>query len=228
MEKEKTEKLRQFMQDEYSRFIPMFQAYQWPWETARWHELVFCVLVSINRSSAGITIARETTGILVNLDLLDIDALTQLISESGEPDLTKPEFALMMGILKRQGYNDVEAEAAVVTIFEAARSLQKGFDGKVQKYLRKYGEEMLNDVPNNFSFSRISDMTVKHVFTNWLQNVLTMPVAFSNPNTNAVCEEFGIEIKELVDVADSNDINVALVDDWASDYLRRERSEVAL
>ncbi len=222
---EKKEKVQQFMLEEYRRFEPMLGRYQWPWETARWHELVFCLLVRIDDSPTGVAIARETVEIFVDLDLLEVDVLAKYVSETGGLDFHEPDIALMMGILKRQGYNNREAEIAVVTICEAAHALQQGFDGKVQKYLRKYGELMINEFFENFSFSRINEEDITHALANWLQNVLNMPVAFSNPSVKALCGKLGIGIEELVDIADTNDINLALVDDWAADYIRREKSE---
>jgi hypothetical protein len=213
------------MLEEYRRFEPMFERYQWPWETARWHELVFCLLVRIDDSPPGIAVARETTEILVNLDLLEVGVLAKAVTGKGEPDFPEPELALMTGILRRQGYDNTEAEIAVVTICEAAYALQQGFDGKVQKYLRKYGELMISELPENFSLSRMSEEDTNHAFANWLQNVLNMPVAFSNPSVKALCEKLSIKPEELSDIADTNDINLALVDDWAADYLKREKSE---
>lgn len=225
MEKEKMEKIKQFMREEYIRFVPELNRYQWPWETARWQELVFCLLARTDDSRAAIVIARETVKIFVALDLLEVDVLAKLVPEKGEPDFQEPQLELMLKIMKRQGYGNTEAEIAVVTICEAARALQQGFDGKVQRYLRKYGELMLSEFFRNFSFSRLSEEDARYAFTNWLQNVLNMPIALSHPSVKALCGKFNIGIEELVDIADRNNVNLALLDDWAADYMEHKNWE---
>ena len=222
MEKEKMEKIQEFMLEEYERFVPMLHRYQWPWEVARWHELVFCLLSRIDDSSEAVAIARETMEIFADLDLLEVGALAELAPDKGEPDYQERQLALMLGILERQGYDDEEAKTAVATICQAARALQQGFDGKVQKYLRQYGELVLAEVPKNFSFSRMSEEDTRYAFAHWLQNVLNMPVALSHPSVKALCEKFDIGIEELVDFVDRNDVNLALVDDWAAEHIERE------
>jgi hypothetical protein len=42
----------------------------------------------------------------------------------------------------------------------------------------------------------------------------------------AFCKEFKISVEELIDLADRNNVNLALLDDWVADYmvaLKRER-----
>lgn len=222
MEQETMKRIQDFMLEEFARFAPTLDRYQWPWEKARWHELVFCLMAKIDDSSAAAAIARETTEIFADLDLLEIGALAKLVSDKGEPDYQEPQLSLMLGILERQGYDEEEAKTAVATICQAARALQQGFDGKAQKYLRKYGELMLAEVPKNFSFSRMSEEDTRYAFAHWLQNVLNMPVALSHPSVQTLCEKFGIGIEELVHISDHNDVNLALVDDWAVDYIERK------
>jgi hypothetical protein len=73
----------------------------------------------------------------------------------------------------------------------------------------------------------MSEEDTRHAFAHWLQNVLNMPVVLSHPSVKALCEKFGIGIEELVDIADRNDVNLALVDDWAAEHIERESASEA-
>lgn len=207
------------MSQEYSSFAEQTSEYRWPWEKARWHELVFCLLARIADSPEGSAIARETTHIFVDLDLLEIEPLAKLASNKDGLDYSALEPAVMLQILERQGYNADQAKAAVTTICEAAHAVQAQFDGHVQRYLRQYGNRMLDEIGQHFKFSNMKQEDVRYAFTHWLQNVLDMPLPLFSKNVNALCRKLDIEVADLVRVADHNDVNVALVDDWASDYV---------
>jgi len=223
-EKEKPNLLQEFMLEEFLRFAPTLQKYQWPWEGARWQWLVFCLIERIDDSAEATAIARETVEIFTALDLLEIDTLAQLASEKGEPDYQQKQLALMLDILERQGYDAEETKTIVTSICEAARALKDRYEGKVQKYLRKYGELMLEDLSQTFSFSRLSQEDARYAFTHWLQDVANMPLVLSHSAVKVLCEKLNASLEDLVEDADRNDVNLALVDDWAVDYLEREHS----
>jgi hypothetical protein len=222
MDEAKREKINRFMLEEYARFAPMLHRYDWPWETARWHELVFCLMAAVDDSAMAEAIARETTEIFADLDLLEVDDLADLLPKKGELDYGAQQPALMLGILERQGYDAEEARTAVTTICQAASALKQEFGGKVQRYLRQYGEQMVQEVQEHFSFDRMDEEDTSYAFTHWLQNVLNMPIPLSHPSVKRLSRKLGIEVEELVDFADRNDVNLALVDDWAADYMERE------
>lgn len=222
VEKEKQNLLQEFMLEEFLQFAPTLHKYQWPWEGARWQWLVFCLIERIDDSAEATAIARETVEIFTALDLLEIDALAQLASEKGELDYQQKQLALMLNILERQGYDVDEAKTIVTSICEAARALKDRYEGKVQKYLRKYGELMLEDLAQTFSFSRLSQEDVRYAFTHWLQDVANMPLVLSHSAVKVLCEKLNASLEDLVEDADRNDVNLALVDDWAVDYLERE------
>jgi hypothetical protein len=96
------------------------------------------------------------------------------------------------------------------------------YDGKVQRYLRHYGQQMLDALSHDFSYSQIAKEDVRHAFTHWLQNVLNMPVAVSEPAIAKFCERRGIRAEELLKVADELDINVALLDDMIANYVSED------
>ena len=141
--------------------------------------------------------------------------------------LDEPQLEIMLKILARQGYAEEEARTIVITICQAARSLQDAYDGKIQKYLRWYGEKMLAELPQHFSFSRLSAEDARYAFTHWLQNVVNMPVLLSEPMVDALCREFDVTVDDLAAIADQNNINTAFIDDWAADYMRQQATAKA-
>jgi hypothetical protein len=189
--------------------------HKWPWEQERWHELVFCLLARVAHSPEVVPAARETAEIFASLNLLEIESLARVMGSNGEVDFSKRETVLMLEILKRQGFNDEQARAAVTTICEAALAAHRRFGGKIQRYLRKYGELMLDELSQNFAFSRMSKEDMRLAFTHWLQNVLNMPVPVSHPAVKTLCDEYGITIGQLTELADREDLNVALMDELA-------------
>lgn len=223
----KKEQLTEFIVSEFTRFALTLGRYQWPWESARWHELVFCLMARVDDSPQALEIARETTSIFSDLDLLVVESLAKITPSKGEPKLDEPQLGLMLKILERQGYSEEEAKTIVISICQAARSLQDAYDGKIQKYLRQYGEKMLAELPQHFSFSRLSAADTRYAFTHWLQNVVNMPVLLSEPMVDTLCREFEVTVDELAAIADRNNINAALIDDWAADYMRQQATTKA-
>jgi hypothetical protein len=83
---------------------------------------------------------------------------------------------------------------------------------------------MLADVDKYFTFDRLSKDDVKYAFTHWLQNVLNMPLPVLHPSVVKFCRKFNLDSEMLTEFADRNDVNVALVDDWASWYFEEQES----
>ena len=214
-----------FMYEQFGRFSPVLDEYQWPWEIARWHELAFCFIVSLDKHPGANDIARETVDMFVNLDLLEIEILSQHFDAKGKPDVSNPDTTLMISIMRRQGYSDEQAKAAVVALIKAAQTLQSRFGGKVQKYFREYGKRMVSEFSELFSINHINKVDVKYAVTLWIQNTVNMPVCLSNPSVEALCERFNASVDDLIEAADINDINVALIDDWATDYITVESEQ---
>lgn len=220
-------KIEQILAEEYDQFAPQLDRFQWPWETARWHELVFCILCQIDDTPEACAVARATVDLFVKLDLLNVEALTKCVTDDNKPDFQSSPLPLMTSIMERQGYSKDEQIRGIGAVCQVATSLQKRFGGKVQLYLRKYGDQMLLELSENFDLDQLSGEETKRALTHWFQNVLNMPLAFSNSQVEEVCREAGVEVPILVDIADRNDINLAMVDDWATDYMtRREKMAV--
>ena len=183
----------------------------WPWETARWHEMVFCILAAAAEPGTPVASLRELNDRLVELDLLD---LADWATNQEDPDKAgqlQDMYTTLGTILKKSGFTAARTKTALDTINEAAQGLLRNYDGKVQHYFRSYGMQMLERIQTDFGFSQ-SD-TAKQALAIWLQNSLNMPVAGRDAIIDQACEELGVTYHELLAAADRNDINVALMDD---------------
>lgn len=186
----------------------------WPWETARWYELVFCILTTIGEPHVLAATVRRLTNTMSGLGLLELDALGEL-----DPN-EKDSLAVTIDTLLQQvGFPPEKSHAAVTAICEAASSIQEKHGSKVQNYLRKYGTYMLGQIEEDFDFSNFED--APRALAIWLQNTLNMPVPASNPLADQACESLGVSYDELVEAATQQDINVALLDDALRAYWER-------
>lgn len=220
--KERMANLQSFVLEHWQVFEASPEQYQWPWEIARWHELVFCLLLRLGQPELDADMARSLTNMLADLDMLRIETLAGLAPEGEEPDFTHPDLALMLRLLERSGLHPARARAAVTTICQAALGLQKRHGGKVQRYLRRYGQQMLDELGEHFSFSSMSEEDTRYAFTHWLQNVLNIPLALSEPAVEKLCKKLGVTVDDLVEVADGLDLNLALLDDMVASSIEEE------
>ncbi len=60
----------------------------WPWETARWYELVFCILTTIGEPHVLAATVRRLTNTMSGLGLLELDALKG--QDLDEKDFDRP------------------------------------------------------------------------------------------------------------------------------------------
>lgn len=192
----------------------------WIWEVERWKELVFSLLTKV------IKISEEEVRDLVNdleeLELLDINALSALCREQTRPDLESPNARHILGLFQEKGLSETDAERGLTVICEAALGLTEHYSGKVQRYLRHYGDLMLHEVGKVFQFSTLSETEIKQAFTYWFQNVMNMPLSLIDENVEEFCKENHLSTEELFAAADELDMNFALVDDIAQRHLIRK------
>lgn len=201
----------------------------WVWEGDRWNELVFALLATITNVSD--EKVRELTEKLSNLDLLDVTRLTEICSKGGRTGLSRllssynnVDFGhayahQIMEELRDYGFSQQEAEQALVTICEAASSLQKSHDGKVQRYLRHYGELMLKEIRDHFQFTALDSDKVQLAFILWFQNVLNMPISLIDDNIKEFCRQYNLQPEQLIKAADELNVNLGLVDDLVKSLL---------
>jgi hypothetical protein len=195
----------------------------WPWEKARWYELIFCILTTIGEPQVLAGTARRLTNTMSELELLDIGELAKLNPPEDTVDAVKSKLVTIDTLLQQVGFTPEKSRSAVTAICEAASSIQEKYDGKVQNCLRKYGNHMLDQINEDFGFSQFND--APRALAIWLQNTLNMPVPASNPLADQACESLGVTYDALVEAANQQDINVALLDDALRAYWERKSHE---
>ncbi len=199
----------------YSDFVVY---HQWPSEHERWVELIFALITRIsNKPESEI---RDTVEELDDIELLNINELSEVPKTSGGVNIDYLYARRIFDCLSASGFTEEESIDSILAMHEAAQSLKQHLDGKIQKYLRSYGQRMIDELSAYFSFSKMDHSDVKFAFAYWLQNVLNMPVNLQTKNMDTYCEKFKITINDLVRGADNLDINLALVDDLIDQYVQ--------
>jgi hypothetical protein len=215
--KESAGHLRELILDRWQSFE--FTPGQYPWirESTRWHELAFCLVARIISREYPFAKAHEIIDLIGKLGFLDIERLTALGQPKGKVNWKHPDASFLLQLLEREGISTERARAIVITLVEAAAGLHKRYHGRIQQYLRKYGQKMLDEVKESFAFSALGEEDVRYAFTHWFQNVLNMPIPISHPSILRLCKEQKVTVEELVELADSMDLNLALLDDVLSE-----------
>jgi hypothetical protein len=185
----------------------------WLYEFDRWQELVFALLTRITQLEEGEV--REITEELADLDLIDVTALAKIPAITPDTRVKSDRARHILDLLLEHGFNEEEALRGLKTLREAAIALKSHFDGKIQRYLRHYGELMLKEMPDWFKFSQIDDANARSAFTYWLQNVTSMPLSLADENLRSYCEQHELDPEQLFAAADELDINLAFIDDLA-------------
>jgi hypothetical protein len=222
---EKAPDLEEVVLDLYRAYEPLIDPHLWPWETKRWHELVFCLLDTIADPEIPPETSRDVTRALGEWRLLEVDVLGSLNPAENDLDASNPILVTIMTMLQQSGFDADKAGIAVGAICEAASGLKQKYEGKVQKYFRRYGVLMLDQLEQSFSFTQLNNEDARRAISIWLQNTLNLPVPVSDPSTDQVCERLGVAYESLVDTADRLNINVALLDDALRVYREDELEE---
>lgn len=196
----------------FDSFIsPQVRELAWPSELDRWYQLVFALLAQV------FVPPKEDLGMLVsylgNLGHLQVEKLAQIDLAAGGVDSSAEEAGRILTILQEHGYSEVDARRALTLLSQVACGLEAHYGGKVQRYLRSYGEAILADLPKIFSMTGFSDEEVRHMFAGWLQSVTNMPLSLENQKVEDFCQEHGITCADLYQAADNLDINFSIVDD---------------
>lgn len=185
------------------RYAELFEYHRWPSEHARWVELGFALLSTVSQLPE--PQVREAVETLDALDLLEIDPLASADDALAVQRITS--------VLEEAGFSTENARRGALGLRDAARSLTRKHGGKVQRYLRQYGRQMLNDLDEEFSFETLDADEVDRAFRYWLQNALNMPIELPHPAVATFAFEHGVSRADLVEAADSLGLNLALLDD---------------
>jgi len=201
---------------EYRHLLPA--DYKWENESARWTELVYCIFAELTEHSY--RDARRLANDLADLNLLDVKDLAGIpIMDDGMVNPDNSRMRTITDILKANGVAEDDIKKSLSAICKVAQAICENYDGKIQKFLRKYGHEIVNEFDSHVSFSEVSKGTQSRILVKWIQNTLAMPLAFSNVYTARFCERKDANYWELAEAADNLGINGAMLDDLLEVYI---------
>jgi hypothetical protein len=188
----------------------------WISERERWKELVFALLTAL--TSRPHSEVRAVVDQMDDAGLLDVDMLGQVGEERRRGVAPGAHARSVLDFLREGGFAEEEIASGLDAMCDAALSLQQRFDGKVQRYLRRYGELMLDEIEDLFQFTTLDADAARSAFTYWLQNVLNMPLPLLDEPVRTASRHLGVEPDELVLAADELDLNLAFLDDVLLSY----------
>ena len=201
---------------EYRHLLPA--DYKWEDESTRWTELVYCIFAELTEHSY--RDARRLANEIADLNLLDVEDLAGIpIMDDGMVNPDNSRVRTITDILKANGVTENDTKKSLSAICKVAQAIEENYDGKIQKFLRKYGHEIVNEFDSHVSFSEVSKGTQSRILVKWIQNTLCMPLAFSNVYTARFCERKGATYWELAEAADNLGVNGAMLDDLLEVYI---------
>jgi hypothetical protein len=200
---------------EHKNDIPT--SFRWIDEKERLYELYYCLLLRIsNKKEIEI---RNIVEALSSLDLFDIESLAQSSSMGGQNKKGDKICSTITDLLIINGFKEDTARSCVLGICELAKYLNSEYDGKVQKFLRKHGNLMVEDFEKHISLSSLSKTEKRYVIVHWLQNIMDMPIPLSNEYVQKFCDQEQIKIDDIIEAADKDDVNVAYADDLITAHM---------
>ena len=115
----------------FRNYSQLYMIHQWPSEQMRWVELIFALVSRVcDKPEPEIRYVIEE---LDDLGLLRVEDLSEIPIEKGEADLTHPAAGAIVGYLTECGFTKQMAKNSLLIMKEAAESLKKHHEGKVQK-----------------------------------------------------------------------------------------------
>lgn len=216
---EQSQELLQLVEQIFRGYAPGVDPSRWPWEKTRWYELIFCILFSIGEPDVPAAAIRELTKILVDFGLLEVGSIAAWKGD----EKAREEKLTVKTLLEKAGFTSENATKSLKFMEEVAVQLHKDHNGKIQNYLRQYGEAMLLEMKQDL---RLEKHPSSHqALSLWLQNILNMPIPATDPIAEKACRNLGVEYKDLVEAATVQDINIALLDDALRSYWENEVEE---
>jgi hypothetical protein len=180
-------------------------AYAWMYETDRCAELIFCLLNQYNPQHTEAT--RMAVSSIQYLGLLEIDKLA-LLEAPGNEDVV-----VLTYILQQHGFSRESAHHAVRLLAQVAKVMQRDYGGKVQRYLRRQGEIMRDELVKAFGGESLTTEQLRYAISHWLQNALSLPISLEHQAVTEFCKKNGVALEDLLRAADELNLNIALVDD---------------
>ena len=195
---------------QYRQLLPT--DYKWEDEHSRWNELVYCIFTELTQHSY--RDARSLSNSLSELNLLDVEDLANVkIMDDGMADPDNKRIMTITDVLISNDVDEADVKKTLSAICKVAQAIMENYDGKIQKFLRKYGQDIVDEFDSHVSFSEVDKGTQSRILVKWIQNTLAMPLAFSNVYTAKFCEIEGVTYLELAEAADNIGLNGAVLDD---------------
>jgi hypothetical protein len=195
--------------------------HQWVFERDRWKEFIFAVLTQALRLPQ--VEVRRVSERLQRLGLIEISELAQLSkSDISKSSTSNANVGRILSILKESGSTITQARKGLLSIAEAAKWITSNHDGLVQKCLRSYGELMVRDLSNSAVFTNLTRYEANYAIRLWLQNVINMPIPLHAESAKQFSKEQGLSEEQLIEAADEEGLNVALLDDLIELYFMRK------
>ena len=208
------DKIRELLVDLFEMYEPSFDEYQWPWENQRWYELVFCLLAAVEGQYGPDSPAATATRVLVDLDLLDVPVLAANQAAEGSAADSDSYLAHLAVVLQRSGFAPDQVDRLLPALCAAASAVQEKHGGKVQAALRVHSKLLIDRLTEELSLAPHLGAENAHLaITNWLQNVMNVPVPVPSKGLTAFCQRTGAQPADVIKMVDELDINVALLDE---------------
>lgn len=213
-------RIDELLVDLFDRYQDTFEHHQWPWETQRWHELVYCLLSAVEGRFGSDTHSASAVRVLMELGLLEIPLLAKA------EETTSLHLSI---VLERTSFSHEQARQLVRALFDLAKCLDEMYQGKVQLLLRTSGMELVDQVLQALPLEdTLGKQNASLVVMHWLQNVLNLPVLVPSPGLKALLAETGAKSEEILAAVDELNINIALLDEilnrWVSSYPIKKRT----
>jgi hypothetical protein len=194
-------------------------AYAWASEADRWVELIFCILLQYSTQRPEPT--RAAVAMLRELSLLDLDRMLGLADPNNENGI------VFLYVLQQHGFQEDDAKSACRLLAHVAKIVQDQYDGKIQSYLRRYGNAMRDEIVGAFKCEAVSETQLRYAVSHWLQNALSLPVSLEATSSIEFCRISGSSLDDLWKAADDLDMNIALLDDLLQLHAESQQSQDA-
>ncbi|MCG7849021.1 MAG: hypothetical protein MIO93_07560, partial [ANME-2 cluster archaeon] len=145
---------------QYRQLLPT--DYKWEDEHSRWNELVYCIFAELTEHSY--RDARSLSDSLSELNLLDIKDLANVkILDNGIADPDNTRIRTITDILLSNGVSESDVQKTISAICKVAQAIMENYDGKIQKFLRKYGHQIVKEFDSHVSFNDVDKGTQSRI-----------------------------------------------------------------
>lgn len=196
------------------------QGHRWRHEADREHELVFALLTRVLPLPES-----EVRALAHRLRFLGLLDLHEWAEVPGADDVVERR---TLEVLVESGVEPDDAQRAITVLGEVATALHRDYDGKVQRLLRDFGDQLVTSLVQSFQLESLSNDEAREAFAYWLQNVADLPISLGRDSTKRFCEMHDTSADQLVHAADDFNLNVAALDDLVHHWISAADANRAL